>query len=1620
MTRLAFTLALGVALGAARADARTVAITDTHALDGLQTSFDLAFGPGEATEGLYLAYGNYDAGDDIKAWPNLVKVADIAPETATYTCGVPDGWGTTANVLRFFTATVAELPYDARLEYIACNGANEYADTGYKPTSDTKVAVDMAFLSNSYSSEWVPIWGYRRVTNQDAFALFVKRDAKQFALNFVTTDTKADTGITYGERFVFRNDNSDMYVTRVDKGEAETLIYQGLNQTFAAQDGWTIALGGFRIGLSNVEARALKMRLYGLKIWEGDVLMRDYVPAYKNGDVGLYDNKTRTMLVVTESINAFKNGPVALANGDFDSFSSTAAAVFAPGAPFAGEAVRSVSVAATNRVAGVVSSYSLRFTPCAATNYLYMASGAADGGDDPSDWDRLDFVRVVRPFDLDATVAVPDGWGDGVAALRFFLGAPPAKPYDRDLEYIASTGSQCIDTGVKLNFGQTFSLVWRQYATASLYDNDAGWGAGYGASKNYAIIGGGLRRGSSICLWLFGTQYNFTPGFAAGSLTTAAVYRDECTVADTISYTMTDTATGESWALASSVAPTDGSSYVSNARLYLGRSGADTSWANPGKKAFYRATLADSATGAKVFDLVPVEKDGEACMYDLVSGNIFGNAGKGGLFIPGPEAAPRLDSTAFVAASETVSLLGQIRVVAGAVAQKTHTTATIGFDVRALGAAAAVDVDVLYGPSPDALTRTARLASAVGLGAGSGDLGSLAPGRVYYARLVASANGEESEPSALVTIELTPPDSPAAGDLRPITSASAVGSLARATFDSYASATPLYAAYGAEYGGETTNGWEHVVKVGDVAADATSASFALPAGWGADIRFLRYFFWCGLPEGVTLLDSLSATGTQHIDTGLYPHRDMTVEVCSKVASGAASDWVPLLGERRTSNYQFNMVLWMPKSPATTNVRPNLGEQQYDILDVALPSGTAAGDVNTYALSIADGLVVNGTTIAAPGRFVDTTKVATDTLLLFGLKDDGAVNARKFVGTCYFFKAYDGSALVLNLMPCRDGEGEVAMCDTLTGEIYRNAGSGSFGAGSEVEGGFRSFSEVVVAADASSPVLGATSVSGEWQGDCFTVSGSLEGAGAGACTITVETSRTGDFSDAVAWPLDGTFAAGDDFSVELYSSDVSAPGYLAPGSTVWYRVKATDREGSLDASVASSVALPGAYVVGTPTASSVGKSFTVTAPITARGANTLWAWVEYGMDVSSIDRRTALVEIPQGDASSVVVSGVAPASGTLYWSLVVSNDCSTAVWTSATDAKSRALSNNVRYTWKKSVPEGNWEDAASWDAPEGRFDYPTADSEAYFLDNTTAKVTVASSLASVKTLYMYERNIEVTVTGGRDHKLLANNFAANATGGTLCFSNLEFEVTQGGFAVNAGRTIVFYDVRANFYNGATLDANGGPDRHIVIAGGSHIHTSCDFRVGGAGSTITVDDSRAEVYGQGKGFFFSSYANGGEIIVKGRNARLEAASYFRCSMGYKVGGRLTFVIPEGGFAATPVVQIPYGTGTVYDESRWFFANALASAADPCPNEIYVDPASPGLKGGSLTTPLVAWKTGLSLGNMIFLPLAKPTANGYLYSPAFDSTDDLVETWDDAGSMPKTLVFSRKAKGFMLIVR
>ena len=139
---------------------------------------------------------------------------------------------------------------------------------------------------------------------------------------------------------------------------------------------------------------------------------------------------------------------------------------------------------------------------------------------------------------------------------------------------------------------------------------------------------------------------------------------------------------------------------------------------------------------------------------------------------------------------------------------------------------------------------------------------------------------------------------PTASLARTVSVAAIKDGAATAAFgDADGAAYTLAWGYGPADGGASTNAWAHFETLGEVAADATAATYSLPAGWGDAATHLRFFLLePELPAAATRVEYLESSGTQWIDTG--------VNLCSNDTVVAEYEYPDPIARR--NNYLFGV------------------------------------------------------------------------------------------------------------------------------------------------------------------------------------------------------------------------------------------------------------------------------------------------------------------------------------------------------------------------------------------------------------------------------------------------------------------------------------------------------------------------------------------------------------------------------------------------------------------------------------------------------------------------------------------------------------------------------------------
>ena len=196
--------------------------------------------------------------------------------------------------------------------------------------------------------------------------------------------------------------------------------------------------------------------------------------------------------------------------------------------------------------------------------------------------------------------------------LRNALMGGKRLPYDAEVEYLESTGTQWIDTGVNAKQSLKIRAVFESSATPSHFvygvragDSTITCAAGAGTSLGYARWGTSAHA-SVVPSGLVDITQDSSGVIVNG---TSSSYSATQTVVEQSGYTMV---------------------------VFAGRDSATTVTNNMVGK-FYSCKICDN--GVLVRDYIPVRKGTVGYLYDRVSGKLFGNAGTGD-FVLGPDVVP--------------------------------------------------------------------------------------------------------------------------------------------------------------------------------------------------------------------------------------------------------------------------------------------------------------------------------------------------------------------------------------------------------------------------------------------------------------------------------------------------------------------------------------------------------------------------------------------------------------------------------------------------------------------------------------------------------------------------------------------------------------------------------------------------------------------------------------------------------------------------------------------------------------------------------------------------------------------------------------------------------------------
>ncbi len=191
-----------------------------------------------------------------------------------------------------------------QVDYIESSGT-QYIDTGVLPTFNTEVELEFMSIAENMSGF---IYGSRKANNDSTHTIIFFANASDYYPQFANDSSVIHLANTHPE---FTQPNIKY---KAKNGKKGFYINDVLLKQYTAQTELNSTHSMYIFALNengSVERRMANARIYKFKIYENDILIRDYVPCYKNSDneVGLYDI-VNNVFYTNQGTGAFTYGAV--------------------------------------------------------------------------------------------------------------------------------------------------------------------------------------------------------------------------------------------------------------------------------------------------------------------------------------------------------------------------------------------------------------------------------------------------------------------------------------------------------------------------------------------------------------------------------------------------------------------------------------------------------------------------------------------------------------------------------------------------------------------------------------------------------------------------------------------------------------------------------------------------------------------------------------------------------------------------------------------------------------------------------------------------------------------------------------------------------------------------------------------------------------------------------------------------------------------------------------------------------------------------------------------------------------------------------------------------------------
>ena len=649
--------AICVATAPSPSYADSIAVAPVTDASGAETQFNLTL---DISAACYLcaAWGAADAGSDSASWTDRKVLGEVDSSTTSWTFDAPKGWGDDIRALRFFLVEKETAPYDQRLEYIESTG-QEWVNTGYIGKSEDHYYLHFAWLSGG-TCPMATMYDEKRYA-----PLHLEKGRFGVALNSVNP-AKPSVGDKFPDNRRLVVSGEEVYThTQIKEGAGNQFVHVS-TKGFDDFDGTSIAsrLSGASASPQNTTAplfifarntgctstdvtqggttdNACAMRLWSCYATHTEgtgepTPVLDLVPCVKDGEAMLYDRVNTRFLRNVSGAGAFIAGPAMdeqLLGADVASSAAVAPSQGTLDAVANPPAVRTVSIGqvdARGRIEAVLSCAS-------APGYLYVAYGKTAGGDTPESWANCDLVGLIGKEPQTIDVAVPL-WGIATGAMRFFIKDAQTLPFDAQVEWIRSTGSEYLDTGRAVQLGDVYTVSFRSAKTDADYILVGANGTDdtkLAKRIQMQIAGNGSNKDRNLLRYAYAYNGNNNGGTVGDAIEIAADTTMRMAFLSG-SQTMRVGRTGSALSVYKNT-EYSGAPACNVSNYIFARHRGDTGSVD--QKATARIYSVKIENGDEtVQDFIPVVKDGEAGMYDRKNGTLHWNKGAGA-FVAGPEIA---------------------------------------------------------------------------------------------------------------------------------------------------------------------------------------------------------------------------------------------------------------------------------------------------------------------------------------------------------------------------------------------------------------------------------------------------------------------------------------------------------------------------------------------------------------------------------------------------------------------------------------------------------------------------------------------------------------------------------------------------------------------------------------------------------------------------------------------------------------------------------------------------------------------------------------------------------------------------------------------------------------------